>query len=162
MPLTPVNKMSHQDATYTESEGNNSFRLNARGFSTYSHHILNPEEIQLHKDSNHGYESILAHARAKRLMSVPDKRKLKHLLNHHLILLDHPHYVRVEREDWMPMEWYFLGERLGHEPTEDEKADFILQKRSPSELYRYYYYFRFREMVRIGSQAHVPDSKTDK
>jgi hypothetical protein len=124
---------------------------------TYSDIVLSPEEKHLHDSQKHTLTERFAHARAKRICNAPEKEFMKHLLNYHSAVVDQQHYVRVERKDWMPIEWHLLGEELGHKPTDLEKANYILGKKSPSEEYRYYYYFCYPGNIRITAHPHAPD-----
>jgi hypothetical protein len=134
----------------------NSARYDSQRISNYCSNVLNSDEMNLHFAQGHGSESIYAHARAKRLINEPEKIVFRHLLNHHLVLLDQAHYVRTERIEWMPFEKYALGKHLRHDPDNLELAKFILEKSSPSELYRYYYFFRFPDRVQLDRASHLP------
>lgn len=133
-------------------------RYNSPRLLKYCEEVLTGEELSLHASLNHGVQTMYCHAVAKRVMASEKKQVLKHLLDKHSSPVDHTHYVRVERKEWMPLEWYFLGEKLGRPPTEEDKAEYIMQKRSPSEFFRYYYFLRYPHMIQLTAEPHFPDN----
>ena len=117
----------------------------------YCERVLTKDEIVLHDNLGHDISERFAHARAKRVMNSSKKFALRDHLDH-CEPVDGCHYRDVECEEWFSVQKHLLGSLLKHNPSELELAEHILSPKSPSKLYRYYYYFRFPGMLKVNHE----------
>lgn len=101
--------------------------------------VLSPPEIAIVNDP----ENLIYLARVKRLSEPELERYDRFIWKSPAI---RKKYMR-EQKEWLNQERYFLGQKLGHFPGDDELAADFLQK-NLGQYFRAYYTIKYPERMR--------------